>query len=91
MSQTLSPQPTPRVVVAEDDTLLLEAFSRLLAPNFEVVGDGDEAVSVALRVKPDLVLLDARMPRSSGFEAARPPIAPAHGLTACSSPVQVAC
>ena len=28
-------------------------------------------VSVALRVKPDLVLLDARMPRSSGFEAAR--------------------
>ena len=73
MSQIPSP-PRPRVVLAEDDTLLLEAFSRLLAPNFEVVGtasDGDEAVSVALRVKPDLVLLDARMPRSSGFEAAR--------------------
>ena len=74
MSQTLSPRARPRIVVAEDDTLLLEAFSRLLAPNFEVVGtasDGDEAVAVALRVKPDLVLLDARMPRSSGFEAAR--------------------
>ena len=73
MSQIPSP-PRPRVVLAEDDTLLLEAFTRLLAPNFEVVGtasDGDEAVSVALRVKPDLVLLDARMPRSSGFEAAR--------------------
>jgi CheY-like chemotaxis protein len=73
VSQIPSP-PRPRVVLAEDDTLLLEAFTRLLAPNFEVVGtasDGDEAVSVALRVKPDLVLLDARMPRSSGFEAAR--------------------
>jgi DNA-binding NarL/FixJ family response regulator len=53
---------------------LLEAWSRLLAPAFEVVGtasDGDEAVSVALSVRPDLVLLDARMPRASGFDAAR--------------------
>jgi DNA-binding NarL/FixJ family response regulator len=33
--------------------------------------DGDEAVSVALRVRPDMVLLDARMPRASGFDAAR--------------------
>jgi DNA-binding NarL/FixJ family response regulator len=52
----------------------MEALSRLLEPAFEVVGtasDGDEAVEVALRVRPDLVLLDARMPRSSGFDAAR--------------------
>jgi DNA-binding NarL/FixJ family response regulator len=61
-------------VLAEDDTLLMEALSRLLEPAFEVVGtasDGDEAVRVALGVRPDLVLLDARMPRSSGFDAAR--------------------
>lgn len=52
----------------------MAALSRLLEPAFEVVGtaaDGDEAVEVALRVRPDLVLLDARMPRSSGFDAAR--------------------
>jgi DNA-binding NarL/FixJ family response regulator len=52
----------------------MEALSRLLEPAFEVVGtasDGDEAVQVALGVRPDLVLLDARMPRSSGFDAAR--------------------
>ncbi len=64
----------PRIVLAEDDTLLLEALSRLLEPAFEVVGtasDGDEAVRVALRAQPDLVLLDARMPRASGFDAAR--------------------
>jgi DNA-binding NarL/FixJ family response regulator len=68
------PLSRPRIVLAEDDTLLMEALSRLLEPAFEVVGtasDGDEAVDVALRVRPDLVLLDARMPRSSGFDAAR--------------------
>ena len=48
----------PRVVLAEDDTLLAEALSRLLEPAFEVVGtaaDGDDAVDVALRTmgRPD--------------------------------------
>jgi DNA-binding NarL/FixJ family response regulator len=74
LSQIPSPASRPRIVIAEDDTLLLEGFGRLLAPSFEVAGtasDGEEAVSVALRVRPDLVLLDARMPRASGFEAAR--------------------
>jgi DNA-binding NarL/FixJ family response regulator len=74
VSPTASRASRPRIVLAEDDTLLAEALSRLLEPAFEVVGtasDGDEAVRVALRSKPDLVLLDARMPRSSGFDAAR--------------------
>lgn len=64
----------PRIVLAEDDTLLMEALARLLEPAFEVVGtaaDGDEATTVAIRVRPDLVLLDAHMPRASGFDAAR--------------------
>ena len=74
MSPLPSPPSRPRIVLAEDDTLLMEALSRLLEPAFEVVGtasDGDEVVRVALGVQPDLVLLDARMPRSSGFDAAR--------------------
>lgn len=74
MSPTPSRASRPRIVLAEDDTLLAEALSRLLEPAFEVVGtasDGDEAVRVTLRCRPDLVLLDARMPRASGFDAAR--------------------
>lgn len=74
MSPLPSRPPRPRIVLAEDDTLLMEALSRLLEPSFEVVGtasDGDEAVRVALRARPDLVLLDVRMPGSSGFDAAR--------------------
>ncbi len=74
MPQTPPSPSRPRIVLAEDDTLLLEALTRLLEPAFEVVGtasDGDEAVRVALRVRPDLVLLDARMPGTSGFDAAR--------------------
>ena len=61
-------------MIAEDDTLLLECWTRLLAGHFEVVGtaaNGDEAVAVSLRTRPDLVLLDARMPRVSGIDAAR--------------------
>jgi DNA-binding NarL/FixJ family response regulator len=68
----VSPIPSP--ASRPRDTLLAEALSRLLEPAFEVVGtasDGDEAVRVALGTRPDLVLLDARMPRASGFEAAR--------------------
>jgi DNA-binding NarL/FixJ family response regulator len=64
----------PRLVLAEDDTLLAEALTRLLEPSFEVVAtaaNGDQAVREALRQRPDLVLLDAKMPRSSGFEAAK--------------------
>ncbi len=74
MSTPIPTRPRPRVVLAEDDTLLTEALTRLLEPSFEVVGtaaDGDSAVEVALRTRPDLVLLDAVMPRVSGFEAAR--------------------
>jgi DNA-binding NarL/FixJ family response regulator len=50
-----------RVLLADDHTLLLEAFRKLLDPEFEVVGavaDGRALVAATSRLKPDVVVLD---------------------------------
>ncbi len=64
-----------RVLIVDDNRLLVEGLSNLLAAHgFEVVGtarDGEEAVSQAERVRPDLVLMDIRMPRCDGLTATR--------------------
>jgi len=64
----------PRLLLADDHTLLLEAFRRLLEEDFEVVAcvtDGAELVAEALRLQPDVVVTDVSMPRMGGFEAVR--------------------
>lgn len=64
-----------RVLVADDHSLFRDGIVSLLqAAGFEVVGqvgDGQAAVEAALRLQPDLVLLDIAMPRMSGLEALR--------------------
>lgn len=64
-----------RVLLADDHRLLVEGLNNLLAVNgIEVVGiasDGLEAISKALALRPDLVLMDVRMPRCDGLEATR--------------------
>src|SRR4030088_956069 len=67
-----------RVVMAEDDVLLREALATLLERSgFEVVGragDGSEVLPLVREHKPDLVLLDIRMPpthSTEGLQAAR--------------------
>jgi len=64
-----------RVLVADDHSLFRDGIISLLeAANFEVVGqvgDGEAAVEAALRLRPDLVLLDITMPKMSGLEALR--------------------
>ena len=63
-----------RVLLADDHTLLLGAFEKLLAAECDVVGtvsDGRELVVAAQRLKPDVIVLDIGMPLLNGLEAGR--------------------
>lgn len=64
----------PRVILADDHTILSEAFRKLLEPHFEVVAavaDGHALIEVAPTLKPDVVVLDITMPLLNGLEAGR--------------------
>jgi DNA-binding NarL/FixJ family response regulator len=67
---------TLRVVVADDQALVRVGFCGIIAatPGFEVVGEaanGAEAVETARRARPDVILMDVRMPVMDGIEATR--------------------
>jgi len=64
----------PRILLADDHDLLLDAFRRLLEPEFNIVrgvSDGEALVEAALALRPDAVLCDISMPRVGGLEALR--------------------
>lgn len=64
----------PRVLLADDHRLIRDAFSRLIEPDCEVVAavaDGRSAVAEAVRLRPDIVILDVAMPLLNGLDAAR--------------------
>jgi DNA-binding NarL/FixJ family response regulator len=63
-----------RVLLADDHTLLLGAFEKLLAGECDVVGtvtDGRALLVAAQRLKPDVIVLDIGMPLLNGLEAGR--------------------
>jgi DNA-binding NarL/FixJ family response regulator len=65
---------TPRILLADDHTLVLEGFKKLLEEHGELVGtaeDGRALVDAAARLQPDLVILDISMPRLNGIDAAK--------------------
>ena len=66
---------TVRVLIAEDETIIrLDLRALLEANGYEVCGearDGEEAVELARTLEPDVALMDVRMPRLDGVEAAR--------------------
>jgi DNA-binding NarL/FixJ family response regulator len=64
----------PRILMADDHLMLLEAFRALLEPEFEVVGtvtDGRMLLEEFSRLHPDVVLIDVAMPLLNGLDAAR--------------------
>jgi DNA-binding NarL/FixJ family response regulator len=63
----------PRVLLADDHTLVLEGFKKLLEDYCEVVGaaeDGRALLEAAQRLKPDVIVLDISMPHLNGIDAA---------------------
>ncbi len=63
----------PRVLLADDHPPVLDRVASLLKNSFDIVGtvsDGGTLVSEALRLQPDVIVLDITMPVLSGIEAA---------------------
>ena len=62
----------PRLLLADDHTMLLDAFRRLLEPRCEIVGiasDGRQLIDLAFRTRPEVIVLDISMPRLNGMDA----------------------
>jgi DNA-binding NarL/FixJ family response regulator len=72
MSETAAP---PRVLIADDQLLVRSGFRMILSaagiPVVAEAADGGQAVAAALKHRPDVVLMDIRMPEMDGLEATR--------------------
>jgi DNA-binding NarL/FixJ family response regulator len=69
-------QASLRILIVDDQALVRAGFRMILdsQPDMEVVGeaaDGEEAVAAWQRLRPDVILMDIRMPRTDGLEALR--------------------
>jgi AmiR/NasT family two-component response regulator len=73
-SRGATPDGRRRVVIAEDEALIrLDLAEMLVEEGYDVVGqaeDGEKAVELAVDLRPDLVILDVKMPRLDGIAAA---------------------
>ena len=64
----------PRILMADDHLMLLEAFTSMLQPDFDIVGivtDGRTLLEEFSRLNPDVVVLDIAMPLLNGLDAGR--------------------
>ena len=66
--------PRPRILIADDHALFLEALKCFLEKSYVVTGmvtDGRSLITEAIRVKPDIIIVDVGMPLLNGLDAAR--------------------
>jgi DNA-binding NarL/FixJ family response regulator len=64
----------PRLILADDSGIILDALDRLLRGDYDVVAavrDGEQLIEAALRLRPDVIVTDMNMPKLSGLEALR--------------------
>jgi DNA-binding NarL/FixJ family response regulator len=64
----------PRILLADDHQMLLDALKELLEPKYDVVGlvsDGRALLKVAEKLRPDIIVLDIAMPQLNGLDAGR--------------------
>jgi len=64
----------PRVLLADDHRMLLDALKRIIEPRCEVVGtanDGRALLEAAAKLQPEIIVLDIAMPQLNGLDAAR--------------------
>ena len=62
----------PRILLADDHAILLDAFRKMLEPMYEVAGavtDGREMIQAAEKLRPDVIVADISMPRLNGLDA----------------------
>jgi DNA-binding NarL/FixJ family response regulator len=63
-----------RVLLADDNEMVLQSVRRILEAEFEIIGvvkDGQSLVTAAQKLKPDVMIVDVFMPGMSGLEAAK--------------------
>jgi len=64
----------PRILLADDHAILLEAFQKLLETEYDIVGmanDGRELLAMAVKLQPDVIVSDISMPNLNGLDACR--------------------
>ena len=64
--------PPPRIILADDHAIVLDAFRKLLEPTYDVVAtvtNGQALLAAARRLKPDLIVADIAMPQLNGLDA----------------------